>query len=176
MRLGVVVGAVLALAACGQTRIDELLLACPSVSLPADAADLTRHREGAPPDFTTMVLDARVEAVPASCRRGPRGQSVIATVSLRASVERGPAATGREAALPWFVAVIANDTDEVLSRQSFVMPVVFPPNVARLSVASPPVEIAFPLGAGRRVQDQRIMVGFLLTEQELALNRRRGPR
>ncbi len=166
----------LALAACGSSRVEDMLVACPTVTLPGDVADLTRFRPDQPPDISTMVLDARVAAVPATCRRGPGGTSIVATVTMRATVERGPGATSREAALPWFIAVIENEGDRVLSRQSFLMPVVFPPNVARLTVSSPPVEVAFPLRGERRVQDTRIMVGFLVNEQELALNRRRGPR
>jgi hypothetical protein len=166
----------LALGACDSARLDDRLVACPTVSLPADVADLTRHRPGAPPDLSTLVLDARVAAVPATCRPGPRGQSVIASISLRATVDRGPAATGRDAAVPWFIAVLDGGTDEVLSRQAFLMPVVFPPNVARVTVTSPAVDVSFSTTGPRRVQDHRILVGFLVDEGEVALNRRRGPR
>jgi hypothetical protein len=175
-RLGVMLTGLVALAACESGRLEDRLVACPTVSLPADVADLTRHRPGTPPDLSTIILDARVAAIPATCRPGPRGQSVIATVALRATVERGPAATGREAALPWFIAVLDGDTEEVLSRQAFLLPVVFPPNVARLTVTSPAVEVSFPTTGRRRVQDHRILVGFLLDAEEVALNRRRGPR
>lgn len=175
-RVGGMLAGLLALGACDTGRLDDRLVACPTVSLPAEVADLTRHRPGAPPDLSTLVLDARVAGIPATCRPGPRGQSVLASVSLRATAERGPAATGREAALPWFIAVLDGSTDEVLNRQAFLMPVVFPPNVARVTVTSPPVEISFATTGRRRVQDHRILVGFLVDEEEVALNRRRGPR
>jgi hypothetical protein len=101
-------------------------------------------------------------------------RTVEATVSLRMDIERGPAAPGRGAQIPWFVAVI--EGDRVLSRQSFVLPVTFAANTTRSAVATQPIDVSFPLTENRRIQDLRIMVGFALSPDEVALNRRRGPR
>jgi len=164
----------LALAACAPQRIEDRLVACPHLSLPADVADLTRHLPGAAPDLSTLVLDARVTAVDGDCRRGRRDQSVDVAVGLRLRVDRGPAATGRAAQIPWFIAVL--DGDEILSRQSFVMPVTFAPNTTRAEVATQRVDVSFPARPGRRIQDLRIITGLQLGPEELDLNRRRGPR
>ncbi|WP_207537614.1 hypothetical protein [Sabulicella rubraurantiaca] len=173
MRQWMVAAVALALAGCGSGRLEDRLVACPQLSLPADAADLTRYRPGAPPDLSTLVLDARITAVDGNCRRGRRDRSVDATVSVRMRVDRGPAATTRTAELPWFIAVV--EGDNVLSRQGFVLPVTFAPNTTRAELATPSIEIAFPVREGRRIQDLRILVGFRLSPEELALNRRRGP-
>lgn len=176
MRLGVILAAALALAGCGSTRIEDLLIACPELSLPADTADLTRYRPDGPPDLSSMVMDARVIAIEGSCVRGSRDRSVIARVAPRFSVERGPAAQGRAVELPWYLAVVEDGTDRIVSRATFRIPATFPANTPRMNVSSSQIEIEFPLAEGRRVQDYRIMIGFLLTQEELALNRRRGPR
>ncbi|WP_421995107.1 hypothetical protein [Roseococcus sp.] len=160
---------------CQPTRIDDLLVSCPALTLPSDLADLTRYRAGSPPDLSTVVLDARVTAVDANCRRGRRDRSLDATISMRFQMDRGPAAPSRAVQIPWFLAVL-DANDNVISRQSFVLPAQFGANTTRAAVSSQPVEISFPVGQHLRAQDYRIMVGFQLTEDELALNRRRGPR
>jgi len=178
MRLTYVAPLILAamgVAGCQPGRIDDLLVSCPTLTLPADAADLTRYRPGSSPDLSTVVLDARVTAVDASCRRGRRDQSVDATISMRFQMDRGPAAPSRAVQLPWFIALLDKD-DNVVTRQTFVLPAQFSANTTRAAVSSQPVEISFPVSSERRVQDYRILVGFQLTPDELALNRRRGPR
>lgn len=162
------------LASCAPARIEDRLVACPRLTLPADVADLTRHLPGAPPDLSTLVLDARVTAVDGNCRRGRRDQTVDVGVSLRIRAERGPAAQGRAAQLPWFIAVLDGDT--ILSRQSFTLPVVFAANTTRAEVQTDSIDVAFPVGGTRRIQELRILVGFQLSPEELELNRRRGPR
>lgn len=172
--LGVV--AVLALASCGPQRMEDLLVPCPTLVLPADVTDLTRFTPGAPPDLSSMVLDARVQAIDGTCRRGRGDRSIDSTVALRFSVDRGPAAAGRGFQVPWFIALLDAQTNEVLSRQSFTMNGQFAANTTRANLTSQAVQISFPVGAERRIQDYRMLVGFLLTEEEVALNRRRGPR
>ena len=173
LTLGLLLGS-MALAGCSPARMEDLLVTCPSLLLPADVADLTRYAPGAQPDLSTTELDARITAVDGNCRRGRRDRSVEATVSLRMQVDRGPAAPGRAAQIPWFVAIV--DGDQVLSRSRFVLPVTFAANTTRASVQTNSVEVSFPVREGARVQDMRIMVGFALSPEEVALNRRRGPR
>lgn len=175
-RSGLALLGVLVLAACGQPRIENMLIACPTLSLPADVADLSRHRPGLPPDLSTLVLDARIQALDGACRSGRRGESVSVSLATRFRVERGPASTERSVDLPWFIAVVENGTDRIVNRQTFVQRVTFAPNTTQANVTSPRVELVFPLQAGRRIQDNRIMVGFLLTQEEVAFNRARGPR
>ena len=177
--LGLLAGLALSgvvLSGCGGTQMDDLLVPCPSLVLPADVADLTRYQPGAQPDLSTLILDARVTAIDGSCRRGRRGQSIDSTIAVRFRMDRGPAAETRAVQLPWFIALLDARTDQVLTRQSFLMNGQFSANTTRADVVSQPVEITFPLAGGRRVQDYRVLVGFQLTEEEVALNRRRGPR
>jgi hypothetical protein len=178
MRLAFVAPLVLsamAVSGCQPTRIDDLLVSCPTLTLPADLADLTRHRPGSPPDLSTVVLGARVTAVDAHCKRGRGDRSVDATISMRFQIDRGPAAPSRAVQIPWFIALL-DANNNVINRQTFVLPAQFGANTTRAAVSSQPVEISFPVGQERRAQDYRIMVGFQLTQEELALNRRRGPR
>ena len=92
------------------------------------------------------------------------------------SVERGAASEGRSVDLPWFVAVIDRRTDAILSRQGFVERVNFGRNETRSTIDSAPVSISLPVGENRQASDYRLLVSFQLTPEDLALNRRRGPR
>jgi hypothetical protein len=175
-RLGLGLLAGLALAGCGGPQMDDLLIPCPDLVLPADVADLTRYRPGAQPDLSSLLLDARITGIEGSCQRGRRNQSVDSTISVRFQMDRGPAAESRAVQLPWFIALLDSRTNQVVSRQSFVMNGQFAVNTTRANVSSQPVAINFPVNAERRVQDYRVLVGFQLSEDEVALNRRRGPR
>ena len=175
-RSGLALLGVLVLAGCGQQRIENRLIACPTLSLPADVADLSRHRAGLPPDLSTLVLDARIQALDGACRSGRRAESVTVSLATRFLVERGPASQERSVDLPWFIAVVEDGTDRIVNRQTFVQRVTFAPNTTQANVTSPRVDLVFPVRAERRVQDHRIMVGFLLTQDEVTFNRARGPR
>lgn len=169
--------ALLALAGCGGGggRLEDALLACPRLALPADLADLSRHRDPSAPDLSNLVFDARITAIEGPCRGSRDGRGVEAAISVRFAVERGPALRGAGVNVPWLVAIVGPD-GQVRDRQSFVLPVPFPANQTRATLSSQPVTLRFPAVEGRRVQDETILVGFALDADELALNRRRGPR
>jgi hypothetical protein len=177
MRVRFVLAAVLAasLAGCGSSGPAPLPVACPNPGLLADGADLTRYRPGPVRDLTTLEFDARLAGINGSCRPGRGDRSIDITLTTSFSVERGAAAQGRTVDLPWFVAVVGPD-EQVLSRQVFVERVAFGRNETRTTGSSEPVNLSLPVGEDRRARDYRIFVSFELTPEDLALNRRRGPR
>ena len=175
--MALLAGAGLALAGCGSSEKDLLANAtapCPRVALLGEAADLTRFRGGAQ-DLTALELDARLTGFQAKCDYGPNRRSLDVTLSLGMTVERGPAAMGRTAQIPYMVAVVTGDETGVLSRASFTVPVEFPSNVNRLQVRGEELSIRIP-GSPQEAATRTVLLGFVLTPQELALNRARGPR
>ncbi|WP_246514426.1 hypothetical protein [Neoroseomonas soli] len=149
---------------------------CPRVTVLADGADLTRFRQGAGQDLAAMTTDARLIGFQASCDYTRRREGVAVSVSAIFDVERGPAGAGqRQANLPWFIAVTDLDDTQVIDRQEFVTPVTFEANVNRIRVQSRPVVLNFP-AEERLVENHNLRLSFQLTPDELALNRRRGPR
>ncbi len=149
---------------------------CPRITVLADGADLTRYRPGAVQDLAAMTADARLIGFQASCDYTSRRQSVAVAVSAIFDVERGPAGGGqRSVTLPWFIAVTDTGDAQVIDRQEFVTPVTFTGNSSRIRVQSRPVSLNFPVDE-RRVEEHNVRLSFQLTPEELATNRRRGPR
>jgi hypothetical protein len=166
----------LGLASCSSGTTEDLLLVCPRPSLLPDAVDLTRYRPGQVPELTSLEIDARLLGfTAATCRPQRDGSGISQQFSLQLSAERGPAGTPRTQNLPLIVAV-TNAQGQVLSRRVVEQAISFPPNVTTARVTSEPVEIILPVSQTHRARDYRVVIGFLLTEQELAANRRRGAR
>ena len=154
----------------------SLPVACPRPGILADGADLTRWRPGPVRDLTTMVFDARLTGLNGSCRAGRRDRSLEVTLAPSFTVERGAAGGGeRVADLPWFVAVVGPG-EEVLQRRSFVERMAFNRGETRATGEGAPVRLSLPVGEERRATDYRVFVSFELTPEDVAVNRRRGPR
>src|SRR6516164_9439082 len=86
----------LLLAGCGP-KADVFAPQCPDMKLLGDASDLTRFK-GTGRDVTDMVLDARITAVPGSCKAAPGGK-VAATIRVEFEATREPALQGRDVQL-----------------------------------------------------------------------------
>jgi hypothetical protein len=183
MRVRLVLAAAAALVAllpagCGSggDRGPALPVACPRPGILADGADLTRWQPGPVRDLTTLIFDARLTGLNGSCRPGRRDRSLEVTLTATFAVERGAAGSGaRVAELPWFIAVVGPG-EEILQRQSFVERLAFNRGETRAAGETEPVRLSLPVGEERRATDYRIFVSFELTPEDVAVNRRRGPR
>lgn len=177
---GAALGALLLLGACGggaRTPAPIGPAPCPRIAILADGADLTRYRPDAGRDLTGMTLDARIAGFDARCDFATSDRSVLdVRITPRFLAERGPAAEGRVADLPWFVAMTDASDTEVLARVAATTRVTFPPNVPRAQAMGQAVQLTLPVAAGRRAVDYTVRVSFQLTPEELALNRARGVR
>ncbi|TDH60546.1 hypothetical protein E2C06_21600 [Dankookia rubra] len=151
-------------------------MACPRPGILAEGADLTRYRPGAVRDLTTLEWDARIAGISGGCNPGRRNASIEVTLVANFSVERGAGTEGRVIDLPWFVAVVDNRDERILSRRSFTERITFARNETRTTVESGPISLSLPVGEQRRAGDYRIYVSFDLSPEDLAFNIRRGPR
>lgn len=168
-------GALLLLAGCGGGgALPQMTAPCPRVAILADAADLTRFRAGGGRDLTAMELNASVAGFQARCDYAPGGAGLDVTLTPGFTAERGPAATGRAAEIPYMVAV-AEGENRILARQAYTMRVSFPANVSRIRSTGEEVTIRIP-GSPQEAARKQVWLGFVLSPEELALNRERGPR
>jgi len=171
-------GALILLAACSSgPRTEDLLVACPTPGLLSDAVDMTRYRENSQPDLTNLILDARLVGIQnGTCRRARNDRAVIVQFGVSMQVDRGPAASGARSQTIPIVVGVTDRAGNLLSRETFAQAITFPVNSTRTRVTSEPIELILPVSETRRGNDYSILVGFLLTEVELAGNRRRGQR
>jgi hypothetical protein len=154
------------LAGCSQEP--QFAPVCPQLALLAEGADLVRFA-GTGRDMTDRVLEAKIVSVDGSCEPGKKGQ-VTAKIKVLGEMIRGPAAQGRTAQVPYFVAVTRGD--QIVDRKQFVMSATFPANVELARVDGGELSMSFPVSARQGAQEYKIYVSLQLTEDELAYNRR----
>jgi len=154
---------------CGPAR-NAFAPDCPTVRLVPALADLTRYAgAGTAHDVPDLVLQSRVVAVNGSCQPTDSKTSLAAQVQVSISVQRGPAMRGRDADIPVFVAV--TEGEDVRDKQVFPVHVAFPPNVDRLTLTSPPIDLDLPVSDSKSGASYGIISGFQLSPDELAANR-----
>ena len=161
-----------ALGGCG-TSGDQTLPPCPAVSILGDAADLTRYRS-ASQDIIDMVLAGRITGLSGTCKLAKDGKGVLTTVNIGRDLTRAAAAPARAADASFFVALTKGD--EITSKQVFPLHVQFPPNTDRVRLSGDQIEVQVPNAGKGGAAAYRVLVGFELTPQELATNRKRAPR
>lgn len=163
-------GLALCLGACGILPDPNLPVPdCPATGILGEAGDLRRFR-GEGVDLTGLVLEARVIGASGSCRVGRSDPNQV-IVAFRMGVEalRGPAFSGTEVLLPVFAAV-ANREGQVLGKEFGSVRIVWGPNLSRGRALSQEIEVVLPTGVPPRSLE--LLVGFQLTDAELATNRR----
>lgn len=138
---------------------------CPRVAFLAPTADLAIYRPGSNgKDLTALMLAGRMETIGGKCKNGDKG-TVEATVTVGASLARGPAMPGNQAIVPVYVAVVQGD--QILDKRIYRLTASFPSNVDRVNVSTPPIFMVFPVSATRSAAAYRILAGFQLTEAQL---------
>jgi hypothetical protein len=169
IRFTALVALALVLSSCSWFRRDEAARSCPRLGIVADAADLTRYRAGPGRDITDQLFTARIADVSGNCRFDKASANIDMKVSLVA--ERGAAGVNEPAAdLEYFVAV-TGPQDQILAKQNFSTRIDFSGR-NRAGVAE---ELAqrIPLPGDSNPANYAVLVGFQLSAEELAENRRR---
>jgi hypothetical protein len=161
------------LAACRAPKPTEFAPSCPRVAILADAADLSRYRDGGGQDLTDLVLDGRIVGFKGGCEREDT-TSVRTNVAVDIQLLRGPAATGRNTQVTYFIAV--RDGDRILDKQTYNLGISFPGNQDSIRVSAPDVSLIVPVNKEKSAAAYDVIIGFQLSFDELSLNRRRGPR
>lgn len=160
----------LPLSGCGPDR-NTFAPLCPTARLIPALADVTRYAGPGPAhDVTDLVFQARVVAVNGSCQAGSDKSVLPAKVQVSLSLQRGPAMKGREADVPVFLAV--TEANVIRDKKVFAVHLTFPPNVDRMTITSPEIDLDLPVSAGKSGAVYEVITGFQLTPDELAVNRR----
>ncbi|MBU6499635.1 MAG: hypothetical protein KGQ40_13995, partial [Rhodospirillales bacterium] len=135
-------------------------------------ADLTQF-DAHGQDLTDTELQARITGVPAVCGAGPHG-TVKAQIQVDMDLSRGPAATGRDVGVPYFITIMRGGA--VLEQKDYVATTQFPANLDSIKISDDPINMVFPVSAQVPSGAYVIYVGFRLTAAQLAYNRQHPPR
>jgi hypothetical protein len=159
------------LAGCAAPQQAVAPESCPQILVVGDTSQVTKFQTGAGRDPTDVALQARIADFAGSCSLDARRNRVTVDLSLRIQATRGPANRDRRGGYDYFVA-IADKGDAILAKKVFPGEIAFAADATRVDAVE---ELAqtIPLGGGETGADYRIYVGFQLTADELAYNRRR---
>ncbi len=158
------------LAACSQPSEDlAIAQACPSAGIVGEASSITIFRPGRGRDLTDVAAQGNLANLRAECAFARREVNVKLTIELQ--IAAGPANRDRSASLRYFVAIVNSDNN-VVAREEYTVDTQFPPNQGRVVIAEE-VEPRIPFRERVQVHRYRILVGFILTPEQLQNNRRR---
>lgn len=146
----------------------ELALGCPKVSIVRDLQEITRLRPGAGRDATAVASRAAIADFTGNCEYGADGVTV--NVKLALVAERGPALEGDVGRYSYFVAVFRPGEQVPAAKSVFETGTRFTaedPRRAWVEEVAPHI----PLPKDANAKDWQVMMGFQLTEGELAYNR-----
>ncbi len=158
--------------ACDQADLPAFAPICPQTGILRDGADLSQYR-GAGADLTDLVLDGRITGLSGKCSLDDRTH-LRTVISVSMELTRGPAAKGPQAAVTYFVSVAKGDA--ILDKKDYTVAVTFPRNSDKLRLTGDRVDLVLPVDEHLTGAAYRILVGYQLTPEQLALNRRRGAR
>lgn len=146
--------------------------ACPKGVIPADAASVTRFRDGPGRDLTDVLAKGEIINILVQCRYDRRGVTVDLQIAIGA--ERGPADRSRVAEFDYFVALV-DPEQKILVKEPFRARFEFRDNRTRLGQIEE-IEPRLPLVDAMQGPNHQILVGFQLTPDELAWNRNQRAR
>jgi len=172
----------LSLNACGGYQYisnklaEPIILKCPEYLVLADAATVTKFRDGPGRDLVDVNYDGEITGLQLGCEsnidKKTKTGSMDIDVTLVFSATRGPANQTRKARFDYFISVV-NPQQEILDRKGDHLVVTFPGNNTRVQFASKPVFMELPITAIWPISYYRIFVGLKLTRDELRFNRKK---
>jgi hypothetical protein len=141
---------------------------CPRGVIPADSASVTRFRDGPGRDLTDVVVEGEIADILVQCKYDKR--SVTVDLQIAIAADRGPADRSRVAEFDYWVAIL-DPQQNIVTKQPARVRFQFTGNQTRLGQILNDFEPYIPLADLKKGPEYQIIVGFQLTEQELAWNR-----
>ena len=145
---------------------------CPATAVLSDAVTVTKLKPGsqtAGTNPTNVVLSAEMSQAKLDCNYNRNSNRLTVDINFAVKATRGPAATGADPQLDFFVAVVDADNNVITKNVFHGQPEMRGrnSNVYTQNVA----DFAVPMAMDKRPYDYEILTGFQLTPDELAYNR-----
>ena len=147
----------------------ELPPPCPRAVVGENAGRLTRFN-GAGKDPANVVFEAEIADLAGSCIYD--GDTIEVDMQIQLVAGRGPAASDDNAKFNYFVAVARTDKT-ILSRDAFDTSIELQGNQTRNETVEE-IEQTIPLAEGETGANLVIIVGIVMTPDELEYNRQQG--
>lgn len=167
----VLLAALLAVTACSRSEKPEA--ACPQGVIPADSASVTRFRDGPGRDLTDIVVEGEIVNILVQCKYDKK--SVTVDLQIAVTGDRGPADRSRVAEFDYWVAIL-DPQQNIVTKQPAKVRFEFRDNRTRMGQILSEFEPYIPLADLKQAPQYQILVGFQLTAEELAWNRRQKTR
>lgn len=180
LRVGAVAGLALTVSACSLAQKDDPSggQACPQVRIDRDTAKMTVFRDGPGRDLTDVVYTVEIADYTGDCtfvKDKEKGTTINMRMKVLFAISKGPAETAPDNKMDYFVAIPAF-YPATSAKQ--VMPVQFKypqTNVVTMMVRDEEVRLTLPL-KDMKTKDMPVYIGFQLTPDQLAYNRRQNSR
>jgi hypothetical protein len=173
--IGILAGALalLATASCASTE-DIAAYPCPIVTAVRELGYMTKF-QGESQDLSDTLFEAKVDEVQpaANCiyEEDDGGKrAIVYDIRVKFLAQRGPKDRDAAAKFNYFMA-IGGPGGELITREVFDTEIPFENNATQ-AITVEELEPRIPLKQGENGDYYRIYVGFMLSEQELAYNRR----
>ncbi|WP_417451355.1 hypothetical protein [Kordiimonas sp.] len=154
------------LAACNRSPLEVVVSRCPAVAVVGDMNTLTKFKgEGRSTDdvmYTASIMD-----VISSCTEE---EAVDSRVEFSVGATAGPAFSGREITLPYFVAIL-KDNSQIVSKEVFEVTLRF--DSKGFARSKEVVTQHIPTIAQARRYNYEVLLGFQMDAQDVVFNMER---
>lgn len=144
--------------------------ACPRGVIPADAAKITRFRDGPGRDLIDVISEGQIQNILVDDCKYEKNTVDVRNFQIALVADRGPADRTHVADFEYFVAVV-DPQDKILKKQQFKVHFDFKDNRNHLGTVVNDIDVRIPLHDVLKGPQYQIVVGFQLTPDELAWNR-----
>ncbi len=147
---------------------------CPAASVLGDAEFLTKFSGGGR-DITNVAFEAEFLGVETNCRFGREFTRRFAYSSVRIDIEAvlGSTAVPQSSRIPYFIAVVNPDTQQVILREVYELEADFSRNRRTVRLTDQIDQIKIPVIENEDALQYEFIVGFDLTPEEVEFNRNR---
>lgn len=166
VRFALLAALTLMLAACNRSPLEVVVSRCPAVAVVGDMNTLTQFRgEGRTTEdvmYTASIMDVTTDCT--------EGEAVDSNVTFFVGATAGPAFSGREITLPYFVAVL-KDNSQIVSKEVFDVKLTF--DSKGFARSKEVISQHIPTIAQARRYNYEVLLGFQMDAQDVVFNMER---
>jgi hypothetical protein len=155
-----------ALTGCSLFESQYADVKCPTVGIIGELSAVSRF-DGHGTGFPNLAYRASLGDLKTECKVNDEGAHMTITIATLAEI--GPVATSRSAEFPYFIAITDPD-DKILTKRVFSNAIDFKGSQARAGARDVDTE-TIPMPEPADAPKYHVIIGFQLTEEELAFNR-----